>query len=203
MRVKRKSVEDAILRAAEQEFIENGYQKATVSKIARRAGISPANVYVYFQSKLEVVLAVYAPWFRSQILDLEQDVDRQPERGMKLTKLVEGLWIKIPHDEDSLTRTLMQALATAKPNERYSPELLMWAEQKIAVILRRALGRDREPEEKFLPLAHMIMFAFDGVSLRHNLHQPLNRETCMIPTFVQMLLSLADAPKVSTPNPAA
>ncbi len=190
MRVKRQAVHDAILLAAEQEFAENGYVKATISKIARRAGTAPSNVYVYFQSKLEIVLAVYEPWFKRQILDLEQAVADKTTVEQKLTSLLEGLWKYIPHDTRGLTTTLVQALATATPQDKYNPELLRWTEHKIAQVLSDTFRSESASSVDFLALAHMIMFTFDGVGLRHNLRQSINREAQMITEMVALLSRL-------------
>ena len=190
MRVKKKAVHDSILAAAEQEFAENGYVKATISKIARRAGTAPSNVYVYFQSKLEIVLAVYEPWFKRQILELEQSVAAEVTVEQKLTCLLEGLWKYIPRDERGLTTTLMQALATATTQDKYNPELLRWTEHKIADILAEIFGQQPDPSVNFLSVAHMIMFAFDGVGLRRNLRQSINREAQMISDMVVILSKL-------------
>ncbi len=187
VRVKRKSVHDAIISAAEQEFAENGYMKATINKIAKRAGTSPSNVYVYFQSKLEIVLAVYEPWFKDKILELEKKVTRRRTVENKLTCLIEGLWKFIPNDDAGYTTTLVQALATATPEDNYNPELLRWAEHKIAGILREILQNGATGKTDFLALAHMIMFTFDGVGLRRNLRQPINREAQMIEEMVGLL----------------
>ena len=35
--------------------------------IARTAGISTANVYVYFESKLDILFAVYTPWLEDRL----------------------------------------------------------------------------------------------------------------------------------------
>lgn len=42
---------DEILEAALQEFVERGFEAARMEDIARRAGLSKAGVYLYFESK--------------------------------------------------------------------------------------------------------------------------------------------------------
>jgi AcrR family transcriptional regulator len=49
-----------ILQATIQLYREIGYQKTTVADIARRAAMSPANVYRFFRSKQEIEEAVVA-----------------------------------------------------------------------------------------------------------------------------------------------
>jgi len=50
--------EAQILLSAEQEFAENGFDGASINSIARRAGIPRTNVHYYFNSKLDLYVAV-------------------------------------------------------------------------------------------------------------------------------------------------
>lgn len=47
-----------ILRAAEQVFAQKGFQEATVSDVARKAGLSDATIYEYFPSKEELLFSI-------------------------------------------------------------------------------------------------------------------------------------------------
>src|ERR1019366_8522633 len=57
--VKKAEIRDSILAAAGALFTEHGYARATVNQIAKAAGIAPSNVYVYFESKLKIMFAIY------------------------------------------------------------------------------------------------------------------------------------------------
>lgn len=58
MRVRTEERRQAILKAAYDEFVENGYEGATMSAITARVGGSKATLYGYFQSKDELLVAV-------------------------------------------------------------------------------------------------------------------------------------------------
>lgn len=49
---------EQILRAAEQVFAKKGFQEATVSDVARKAGLSDATIYEYFSSKEELLFSI-------------------------------------------------------------------------------------------------------------------------------------------------
>jgi AcrR family transcriptional regulator len=187
MRVKNEDVRQAILKSAAQEFSERSYLQATISNIARRAGTSRSNLYVYFKSKLDITLAVYEPWFKDQILQLEKSVTRKKTINSKLTRLFEGLWKDIPQHKNGMTTTLMQALATATPGDHYSSNLLEWAEDKITLILKSIFGHEDTSKTNFAPIAHMIMLTFDGVAIRQNLRQPKEHGNDMIEMVVKTL----------------
>jgi len=59
---------DQILEAAAAIFAEKGYQRATVREIAARAGIAPGTIYLYFESKRDLLLAI-ADWLIAQRVD--------------------------------------------------------------------------------------------------------------------------------------
>ncbi len=168
MRVKRDSVREAILTSASLHFSAEGYLRATIGAIARDARTAASNVYVYFPSKLDLALAVFEPWLKKEILRLERAVRREKTAMAKVRRLVDGLLRRIPEDEAGHTTTLVQALSTARPNDRYNPDLLHWTERKVAAMLRHAVGETLSERESD-SLARGLMLVFDGVALRRNL----------------------------------
>ena len=54
----------AILDAALEQFVAQGYAQASVRSIAARAGFSPASIYAYFPSKDDIFFALAAEGFR-------------------------------------------------------------------------------------------------------------------------------------------
>jgi len=60
--MKRKQSKDirmeSLLNAAMEEFLEKGYESATVDTIARKAGVSKGGLYHYFNNKEELLMAV-------------------------------------------------------------------------------------------------------------------------------------------------
>lgn len=47
--------------AAYKLFAKRSYSATNVTEIARLAGVAPANVHVYFRSKLEILFTAYGP----------------------------------------------------------------------------------------------------------------------------------------------
>ena len=56
-----------IMNAAEQHFRRYGYAKTTVADIAKACGMSPANVYRFFDSKAAIVDAIAELWLGETI----------------------------------------------------------------------------------------------------------------------------------------
>ena len=187
MRVKREAMRQAILAAAAEEFSKRGYLKATMGQIARRAGTAPSNIYVYYKSKLEIAVAVYEPWFRKQIILLERSVRRKRSTALKVQCLVDGILRRIPNEKRGLTTTLVQALATARQTDVYSPQLLQWTEGRIAEIIRSSF--DKAPEKPAdLSTAHILMLIFDAIALRRNLRPVISPNRATLKAITEMVL---------------
>ncbi len=72
--VKKAEVREAILEAAFKLFCERGFNDSTVNQIASEAGSSTANVYSYFNSKLDILYSIYDPWLRERLDQTEAEL---------------------------------------------------------------------------------------------------------------------------------
>lgn len=169
--VKKEQVREAILRAAEQLFRRDGYQATTLARVAREAGISPATVYVYFDSKLATLYAVYDPWLRRRLSALARRLASIRAPRARLRALLVALWRDIPGWHNCFANNLMQALATSTLEERYDPTLLHWVEARVAELLRETLPPQRNNSVHHAHLAHVLMMAFDGFVIHRRLRQ--------------------------------
>jgi len=59
MRLKDDNKKDAIFEATIQLINEVGYENVSMSKIGRKAGVSPSTIYVYFENKEDMLKKVY------------------------------------------------------------------------------------------------------------------------------------------------
>jgi TetR/AcrR family fatty acid metabolism transcriptional regulator len=90
--IKNKSKEDTrkrIINSAKKLFAEQGYQKTTIVDISRRAGLSEAALYEYFQGKEALLLMIPDLWISELVRDLDEQLF-----GVKGTvnKLRKYLW---------------------------------------------------------------------------------------------------------------
>ena len=64
--------------AAREVFSQHGYDAASISEIAKRAGIREGTIYKYYENKRELLLTVVQHWYEDLIagyLDALQDVE--------------------------------------------------------------------------------------------------------------------------------
>jgi len=77
---------EAIRRAATHVFATKGYHTATVSEIAKEAGVGKGTVYFYFASKEDVLLAILEHHFDQMVTLLEriEHLDTDPAEAARL-----------------------------------------------------------------------------------------------------------------------
>ena len=188
VQTKKPEVRAAIVTAARELFRDHGYAASTMSAIAREARTSPANIYVYFDSKLDILFAVYEPWLKSRILRLGESARAIPDPEARLKHVLRAIWHDIPADDNCFANNLIQALAGVAPGETYSRDLLRWAEQQISDLVAEALPPERRALTRGGGLAHLIFMAYDGFAVNHNLNGPSRRIDEIIDLTAALLL---------------
>lgn len=168
MQVKKPEVRDAILEAAFALFSTQGYAATTVPQIATRAGVSTTNCYIYFDSKLAILYAIHGPWIQRQFEALEAELARIADPRARLRRLFVALFRELPAREGGFANNIMQAIATARPEDRYRPALMSWLEGRVLDMLASALPHIPKATLESAQLAHFLMLAFDGHIVYHH-----------------------------------
>jgi AcrR family transcriptional regulator len=164
---KKKEVRQAILDAAYKLFSKRGYSDTNIANIARTAGVAPANVYVYFPSKLEILFSIYEPWLTKQFDALEKSLRRIADPRQRLRKILSTLWREIPSADNGFANNMMQAISAANGRDGYSPSLRLAIEERLARLLEDCLpSADRKNARD---IAGIMLMAFDGYALNFHL----------------------------------
>lgn len=61
MQVKKNEIKEKIIEAAKKEFLEKGFEKASIRTIASRAGLTKGSIYTYFESKDALFSSIVEP----------------------------------------------------------------------------------------------------------------------------------------------
>ena len=185
--VKKSQVKKSILDAAFSLFAEKGYQSTSMPEIAAKAGITPGNIYRYYQSKFKLFYDVLEPWLNAQLDQLEQDTAELADDREKLRKILSFMWIDLPQAGNNFEMNLMEALATKKPSDPYSRRLLQASEERIALLLKAILPP--HIKELFPPddISHLMFMCHDGFVLNANLIEESNRVDEMIERFISLI----------------
>ena len=89
---------ERIINSAKKLFADQGYQKTTIVDISRRAGLSEAALYEYFQGKEALLLMIPDLWVSELVRDLDEQLF-----GVKgaVNKLRKYLWWYMRRVEES------------------------------------------------------------------------------------------------------
>ena len=123
-----------ILAAAEQEFVVNGYQGASVSRISITSGIPRTNIHYYFSSKLElygaVLTGILGLW-NSAFTDIKSDDDPREALSNYISSKIE--YSKTNPDA---SRIFASELIHGAPylSEYLKTDFKSWISEKAAVI---------------------------------------------------------------------
>ncbi|KKM09247.1 hypothetical protein SY88_19655 [Clostridiales bacterium PH28_bin88] len=81
---------DAIIDAAVRVFAETGYHRAQVSRIAREAGVADGTVYLYFESKEDILISLFQTKMGEFIETIRSEIEGLEDVGEKLSRVVSG-----------------------------------------------------------------------------------------------------------------
>jgi AcrR family transcriptional regulator len=168
--VKKREMRQAILDGSYLLFRKQGYYQTTLRQIAREAGTSLANVYVYFASKYEIVFEIYDPWMTAKITQLEREAARIKHPDDRLRHILFTLWGDIPSANNGFARNIMQALSMARGAKQYNPQMIKWMEDKLTALVVSCLPAQRRKLAGDGSIAHVLMMAFDGFVINYDLN---------------------------------
>jgi len=187
---KKTEIRQAILDAAYELFLKRGYSDTNVSDIARSAGVAPANLYVYFRSKLDILFSIHEPWLTKQFDELEMSLRRINDPRQRLRRILSTLWRDIPSVDNGFANNLMQALSTTTLREGYSPTLRVAIEERLARLLDDCLPNLGHVSSR--EIANIVFMAFDGYSLNFHLSGKATSPTKQLTLFADILLNYAE-----------
>jgi AcrR family transcriptional regulator len=195
VQVKKPQSRAAILDAAQRLFRRQSYHTTTLAQIARAAGMSTANLYVYFDSKLEILYAVYEPWMHTRLDVLQHKVEQTDLPRERLRLILRTLWRDIPAEENGFVNNIVQALSTAGPGETYKPALLNWMEERIGGMIREALPPHRRSVVDKTRLAHLLVMALDGYSIHNHINPRGVADNATIEAMAELRLGASRRPR--------
>lgn len=194
---KKTQIKQAILDSAYELFSKRGYSDTNITDIARAAGVAPANLYVYFKSKLDILFSLYEPWLTSQFDELEASLrcTRNPRQCVR--KILSVLWQEIPSRDNGFANNLMQALAITTTREGYRPTLRLAMEKRVAKLLDDCVPNLGHAGSR--DIASIALMAFDGYVLNFHLHGGATCPTKRLALFSDIVLHYA-AGRVAWPH---
>ena len=172
-------VRDRILRSAISLFSRNGYGSTPIKAVAERAGISAGLIYRYFDSKEDLLRAIFEEGLRDVWATLEPRSEADPFDAIEAL-LRESFATVQAHEE--LWRLLYALRVQPGVVERLSLEFASWGsaiEGELARLCARAGLPDPEIEAK-------VLFALiDGA----NQHRTLDPDNYPVEAVIRKVMS--------------
>lgn len=138
----------AILHAAARLFADEGYGRASMAEVARRCGISKANIYHYYPSKealLFDMLETHLRELRDRVLGLDFETD-DPKDQLRVIITEILLAYQGADAEHDVMLSAMQALPPEKQDQlrQYQREFVAVGRDRLAAISPPHVAQDRE-----------------------------------------------------------
>jgi AcrR family transcriptional regulator len=92
---KGKATRAAILEAATDVLLEDGYGNFVFRGVAKRAGVEPGNVQYYFPTKRDLLSAVLQPELDNYLFRLQAELDKGQTEAEKIDRMVRYLMTDI------------------------------------------------------------------------------------------------------------
>ena len=187
VQVKKTEIAEAITAAAHELFKTHGYAGTRMPQIAKAAGVSAANIYVYFDAKLDILIAVYQTWFNQKLEELRTRVLSCDSPSVALRILFRGMWQDLPAADNGFCGILIEALSDRSNQEKYSPQLRGVVETALLEMLQGCLPS--AGQTRLRAIASMMVMAFDGYALNYHLRNGQTAPAEEIDALCDMVLA--------------
>jgi AcrR family transcriptional regulator len=186
--VKKEAVRTRILDAAARLFEEKGYVSSTTGQIAERAGLSVANIYVYFPSKIDIAFAIFEPWMAERISQIEMEAASIRDPQKRLAHVLARLWRDIPYERNNYFNNFIQAIAVTTMRDGYKPSILLSMRGRIRALIYDCLPETRRDAVDIEAVTHIAIMAFDGFVINGHLDPKSVCTSEMIEATCKLLL---------------
>ena len=148
-------VRDQIVVAATEHFSRYGYEKTTVSDLAKAIGFSKAYIYKFFESKQalgEMICANCLRQIEAEVRAAVDEADRPPEKLRRMFKAIVEASLRLFFQDRKLYE-----IAASAATERWQAALAY--EERIRKLLQDILqeGRQTGDFERKTPLDETVM----------------------------------------------
>lgn len=198
VQVKKIEVEQAITVAAYELFRAHGYSGTRMPQIAKAAGISASNIYVYFGAKVDILISIYENWFAVRLDELKKQVKQCQSPEEALRKLFTAMWRDLPAADNGFCGILIEALSDRAVQDKYSPQLRDSIEASLRKMLAQCLPQANRKTHK--AVASMLIMAFDGYALNYHLRKGQIDSDDDIAAICELILG-AQAPRAKPRKP--
>ncbi|MBY0492699.1 MAG: TetR family transcriptional regulator [Cyanobacteria bacterium] len=127
---------DAILRAATKVFAHSGFFQSQVADVARVAGVAAGTVYLYFQSKDDLLVSIFERSMNEVLAEGRAAMAEVPDPAARLAELAHLHLERLGRDKDLAVVFQVELRQSVKFMERFSESFL----QDYFKLIRQAIA---------------------------------------------------------------
>lgn len=131
---------DLILRAATKVFAQNGYFQSQVADVAKVAGVAAGTVYLYFQSKDDLLVSIFERSMNDVLAEARAAVAEVAEPGDRLRRIARLHLERLGRDKDLAVVFQVELRHSVKFMERFSETFL----QDYFKLIRQAIAEGQQ-----------------------------------------------------------
>ena len=194
----------AILDAAHELLLENGYEATTMRAVAERAGVSVGNAYYYFESKEHLIQGFYARTHREHLEVCEPLLEGEKDFATRLRiALVTKIETTEPYHRFAgvLFRTAADPRSPLNPFSEASREVREECTALFARVLEgsdKKLPKDLAPEMPGLLWMHLMSITLFWI---HDESEGRKRTRALIDRTVELISTLTSLARLPLTKP--
>ncbi len=169
VQVKKEHVRARIIEAAEYLFSRDSYHRILISKIAKRAHVSPATIYTYFSSKFDLISQIYIPILLEQLDRIEHDAAQIQDAQERVIYVLQRFWLDCTRSNGLMSHNFIQALTLLDDRSDYSDKSKKLIEDKLYNALALTKTNTSLSASKIRSLMSLLLMTFDGFSINSTL----------------------------------
>ncbi len=164
---------ERILRAAVEVFARQGFYKTRVSEVAKAAGVADGTIYLYFDSKDQLLLSLFEDRIEKLLTFLAKEIAALASPEEKLRRIIE-LQLGLLDGERELAEvvTIIVRQSNTLLREHAAPKFLAYLDAIASVVAEgQREGTFRGDVSPHL-VARAVFGALDGIALTWALGKP-------------------------------
>lgn len=147
----------SILQAAIETFAQQGFVASRTRDIAARAGVAEGTIYLYFESKDELLLTAFRETVREFSASVERLLDDPRPFAERLTDFIESQFVQIERDPALASVLLFESRQSTKFYGGSVRDVLRSYATAVERLLQSGIERGEVRDDIDLPLARRLL----------------------------------------------
>jgi len=189
-----------LLKAAQRVFSRKGFHAANISDVAAEAGVSQGTVYHYFDSKEELLLAVYTHWETEHLQDeIGQALQAESSAARKLAFLARAATERVSGNLQLLRASVEFWSHIPRNNNIRKGFKRMFARMadEVAAVVQQGIDSGEFRKIDATAMARLMIATYDGLILQWLADkQGIDWQTCTDTLLAVMLNGLSRTDKL-------